>query len=170
VTDLALEVRSLAQYGLPMTGLRNCKDETILFGSGGLLLGELGSSLLLGLRKSTAAIAGENPANLSAYAGAAITQKAGIAGYRALRAVGRAAEIYLGKAAGAARASTVRDSQSRWRWARSIGYDRSWGNSWKWITANRCLVDGRPYNQFACICKLLVMPVTIIIALEEVSS
>jgi hypothetical protein len=95
VADLAL-IRSLARlYGLPMTGYEAAKLlKTILFSSGGLLLGELGSSLVLGLGKSTAAIAsGENPFNLSAYAGAAITQ-GGIAGYGAYT-VGRAAQVYL---------------------------------------------------------------------------
>jgi small GTP-binding protein len=95
VADLAL-IRSLARlYGLPMTGYEAAKLlKTILVSSGGLLLGELGSSLLLGLGKSTAAIAsGENPFNVSAYAGAAIAQ-AGIAGYGAYT-VGRAAQVYL---------------------------------------------------------------------------
>jgi hypothetical protein len=95
VADLAL-IRSLARlYGLPMTGYEAAKlFKTILFSSGGLLLGELGSSLVLGLGKSTAAIAsGENPFNLSAYASAAITQ-GGIAGYGAYT-VGRAAQVYL---------------------------------------------------------------------------
>lgn len=95
IADLAL-IRSLARlYGLPMTGYKAAKIlQTILVSSGGLLLGELGSSLMLGLGKSTAAIAsGENPTNLSAYAGAAITQ-AGIAGYGAY-IVGRAAQVYL---------------------------------------------------------------------------
>jgi hypothetical protein len=95
VADLAL-IRSLARlYNLPMTGYEAAKLlKTILFSSGGLLLSELGSSFFLGLGKSTAAIAtGENPTNISAYAGAAITQ-AGIAGYGAY-AVGRAAQVYL---------------------------------------------------------------------------
>jgi len=66
VADLAL-IRLARLYGLPMTGYEAAKIlKTILFSSG-LLLGELGSSLLLGLGKSTAAIAsGENPTNLSA--------------------------------------------------------------------------------------------------------
>ena len=95
VADLAL-IRSLARlYGLPMTGYQAVKLlKTILFSSGGLLVSELGSSLLLGLGKSTTAIAtGENPTNLSAYAGAAIAQ-AGIAGYGAY-IVGQAAQVYL---------------------------------------------------------------------------
>lgn len=70
--------------------------KTILFSSGGLLLGELGSSLILGLGKSTAAIAsGDNPSNITAFAGSAIAQ-AGIAGYGAY-AVGKAAQVYLEK-------------------------------------------------------------------------
>lgn len=93
--DLAV-IRSLAHlYGLPMTGFEAGKIwKTILFSSGGLLLGELGSGLLLGLGKSTAAIASaENPTNFSAYAGTAIAQ-AGIAGYGAY-IVGQAAQTYL---------------------------------------------------------------------------
>ncbi len=95
VADLAL-IRSLARlYGLPMTGYEASKIlKTIFFSSGGLLLGELGSSLLLGLGKSTAALAsGENPTNITAFAGSAIAQ-AGIAGYGAY-AIGKAAQVYL---------------------------------------------------------------------------
>ncbi len=95
LADLAL-IRSLSRlYGLPMTGYEAGKMlKTILFSSGGLLLGELSSSFLLGLGKSATAIAaGENPTNITAYAGGAIAQ-AGIAGYGAY-AVGRAAQIYL---------------------------------------------------------------------------
>ena len=95
VADLAL-IRALARlYNLPMTGYEAGKLwKTILVSSGGLLLGELGSSLLLGLGKSAAAIAsGENPTNITAYAGSAISQ-AGIAGYGAY-AVGKAAKLYL---------------------------------------------------------------------------
>ena len=70
--------------------------KTILFSSGGLLLSEVGSSFVLGLGKSTGAIAsGENPTNITAYAGTAITQ-AGIAGY-GTHAIGRAAQVYLEK-------------------------------------------------------------------------
>ena len=95
VADLAL-IRSLAKlYNLPMTGFEATKLlKTILLGSGGLLLSELGSGLVLGLGKSASAIAsGENPTNITAYAGTAITQ-AGIAGYTAY-AIGRAAQVYL---------------------------------------------------------------------------
>ncbi len=97
MTDLAL-IRSLSRlYGLPMTGYDAGKMlKTILFSSGGLLLSEVGSSLLLGLSKSTVAIAsGENPTNITAYAGTAITQ-AGIAGY-GTHAIGKAAQVYLEK-------------------------------------------------------------------------
>ncbi|AFY35727.1 GTP-binding protein [Calothrix sp. PCC 7507] len=97
VADLAL-IRTLARlYGLPITSYEATKIlKTILFSSGGLLLSELGSSLLLGLGKSTAAItSGDNPTNITAYAGSAIAQ-AGIAGYGAY-AVGKAAQVYLEK-------------------------------------------------------------------------
>lgn len=95
VADLAL-IRSLARlYNLPMTGFEATKLlKTILLGSGGLLLGELGSGFVFGLGKSASAIAsGENPTNITAYAGTAIAQ-AGIAGYTAY-AIGRAAQVYL---------------------------------------------------------------------------
>lgn len=97
VADLAL-IRALAKlYGLPMTSYEAGKIlKTILFSSGGLLLGELGSSFLLGLGKSTAAItSGDNPSNITAFAGSAIAQ-AGIAGYGAY-SVGKAAQVYLEK-------------------------------------------------------------------------
>jgi GTPase SAR1 family protein len=95
--DLAL-IRALARlYGLPMTSYEAGKIfKTILLSSGGLLLGELGSSFVLGLGKSTAAIAsGDNPINITGFAGSAIAQ-AGIAGYGAY-SVGKAAQVYLEK-------------------------------------------------------------------------
>ncbi|MEL7245773.1 MAG: YcjF family protein, partial [Cyanobacteria bacterium J06573_2] len=95
--DLAL-IRSLSRlYGLPMTGYKAGKLlKIILFSSGGLLLGELGSSFLLGFGKSAVAISsGENPMNITAFAGTAVTQ-AGIAGYGAY-SVGQAAKAYLEK-------------------------------------------------------------------------
>ncbi|MFQ4146332.1 GTP-binding protein [Chlorogloeopsis sp. ULAP02] len=97
VADLAL-IRSLARlYGLPMTGYEASKLlRTILLSSGGLLLTELGSSFILGLGKTTAAVAsGDNPSNITAFAGSAIAQ-AGIAGYGAY-SVGKAAQVYLEK-------------------------------------------------------------------------
>lgn len=97
VADLAL-IRALAKlYDLPMTGFEATKLlRTILFSSGGLLLSELGSGMLLGLGKSATAIAsGDNPFNITAFAGTAIAQ-GGIAGYGTY-AVGKAAQMYLEK-------------------------------------------------------------------------
>lgn len=96
VADLIL-IRSLSRlYGLPMTGYEAGKLwRKILVSSGGLLLGELGSSVLLGLGKSASAVATgvDSVGGLTAYAGTAITQ-AGIAGYGAY-AVGHATQVYL---------------------------------------------------------------------------
>lgn len=95
LADLAL-IRSLAKlYNLPMTGYEAGKLlKTILLSSGGLLLAEFGSSVLLGLGKSAAAIAsGESPMSITAYAGTAIAQ-GGIAGYGSY-AIGKAAKAYL---------------------------------------------------------------------------
>ncbi|MBK1990791.1 GTP-binding protein [Sphaerospermopsis aphanizomenoides BCCUSP55] len=97
IADLAL-IRSLARlYSLPMTSYEATNLlKTILFSSGGLLLGEIGSSFLLGLGKSTAAIAaGDNPLSITTYASSALAQ-AGIAGYGAYT-VGKAAQVYLEK-------------------------------------------------------------------------
>jgi hypothetical protein len=96
IADLAL-IRSLSRlYGLPMTGYEAGKLwKKILVSSGGLLLGELGSSVLLGIGKSASAVASavDSPTSITAFAGAAIAQ-AGIAGYGAY-AVGHAAQVYL---------------------------------------------------------------------------
>ena len=96
VADLAL-IRALARlYGLPITSYEAGKLWRKIFASsGGLLLGEIASSLILGLGKSSAAVASalESPAALTAYASAALTQGA-IAGYGAY-AVGRVAQEYL---------------------------------------------------------------------------
>lgn len=97
ITDLAL-IRSLARlYSLPMTSYEATNLlRTILLSSGGLLLGEIGSSFVLGLGKSSAVIAsGDNPLNITTFAGSAIAQ-AGIAGYGSY-AVGKAAQVYLEK-------------------------------------------------------------------------
>ncbi|MBC5797051.1 DUF697 domain-containing protein [Sphaerospermopsis sp. LEGE 00249] len=97
ITDLAL-IRSLARlYSLPMTSYEATNLlKTILLSSGGLLLGEIGSSFVLGLGKSSAVIAsGDNPLNITTFAGSAIAQ-GGIAGYGAY-AVGKAAQVYLEK-------------------------------------------------------------------------
>jgi hypothetical protein len=70
--------------------------KTILFSSGGLLLGEIGSSFILGLGKSTAAItSGDNPFNITTFTSSAIVQ-GGIAGYGAY-IVGESAKLYLEK-------------------------------------------------------------------------
>ena len=97
IADLAL-IRALGKlYGLPMTNYAASKIwRTILFSSGSLFLGEFGSSLLLGLGKSTAAVGGafgEGSIGIAAYGGAAIAQ-ASLAGYGAYK-VGRAARVYL---------------------------------------------------------------------------
>ena len=96
IADLAM-IRSLSKlYGLPMTSYEAGKLwKKILVSSGGLLLGELGSSLLLGVGKSASAVATtiDSPTGITAYAGAAIAQ-AGVAGYGAY-AVGQAAQVYL---------------------------------------------------------------------------
>jgi small GTP-binding protein len=97
ITDLAL-IRALAKlYGLPMTGYEASELlKTILFSSGGLLLSEIGSSFILGLGKSAAAIAsGDNPFNITTFFGSALAQ-GGIAGYGAYT-VGKAAQLYLEK-------------------------------------------------------------------------
>lgn len=96
VADL-LMIRALARlYGLPMTRYEAGKLlNTILISSGGLLLGELGSGLLLGVGKSAAALvtAFDSPTGFMAYGGAAIAQ-ASLAGYGTYR-VGKAAQVYL---------------------------------------------------------------------------
>ncbi|NET37860.1 MAG: DUF697 domain-containing protein [Cyanothece sp. SIO1E1] len=95
-TDLVM-IRSLARlYGLPMTGYEAGKLwKMILWSSGGLLLSEFGSGLLLSLSKSAAAIASifESPAGLAAYTSTMAIQ-AGAAGYGTY-AIGRAAQAYL---------------------------------------------------------------------------
>ena len=93
--DLAL-IRSLARlYGLPMTNFEAGKLwQKILVSSGCLLLGEIGTSLILGMGKTTSAVAvWENPAAATTFASAAITQ-GGIAGYGAYL-VGKATQSYL---------------------------------------------------------------------------
>ena len=92
VADLAM-IRSLSRlYGLPMTSYEAGKLwRKLLISSGGLLLGELGSSALLGMGKSASAVA--SIGGVTAFAGTAVTQ-AGIAGYGAYT-VGHAAQVYL---------------------------------------------------------------------------
>ena len=95
-TDLVM-IRSLARlYGLPMTRYEAGKLlKAILFSSGGLLLGEVGSSVLLGVGKSAAAVATafDGVSGFMTYGSAAIAQ-ATLAGFGSYR-VGKAAQIYL---------------------------------------------------------------------------
>ena len=96
VSDLAMIQALATLYGLPMTRYEAGKLlNTILVSSGSLLLGELGSGLLLGMGKSAAALATgmDGGTSFSALAGTAIVQ-AGIAGYGSY-SVGRAAQVYL---------------------------------------------------------------------------
>ncbi len=92
MADLVL-IRSLSKlYGLPMTGYEAGKLwKTIMFSAGGLLLGEFGSSLMLGLGKSAAGMI----ADFSTFAGVTVTQ-ASLAAYGTY-AVGRASQVYLEK-------------------------------------------------------------------------
>jgi len=96
VTDL-LMIRALAKlYGLPMTSYEAGKLlSSILWSSGGLLLGELGSGLLLGAGKSASAVASsfDGISGVMAYGSAAIAQST-LAGYGSYR-VGKAAQTYL---------------------------------------------------------------------------
>lgn len=92
LADLLL-IRSLARlYGLPMTGYEAGKLwKTILVGAGGLLLGELGSLLILSVGKTGIGLFHD----LTNYAGIAVLQ-ASLAAYGTY-AVGRAAQVYLEK-------------------------------------------------------------------------
>lgn len=92
LADLLL-IRALAKlYGLPITSYEAGKLwRKILLSSGAILLGEMGSGLLLGMGKTGAGLVG----NFPAYGGAAITQGA-IAGYGTYL-VGQAAQVYLEK-------------------------------------------------------------------------
>ncbi|GBF81408.1 small GTP-binding protein domain protein [Aphanothece sacrum FPU1] len=96
--DLSL-IRALAQlYGLPITNHEAGKLwRKILFSSGGLLLTELGSSLILGVGKSASAVSSflESPAILTTYGTTALMQ-GGMAGYCAY-IIGKAAQEYLEK-------------------------------------------------------------------------
>lgn len=110
VADLVM-IRSLSRlYGLPMTSYQAGKLwNTIILSSGSLLLGEVGSGLLLGAGKSASAVvtAFDSPTGLMAYGGTAIVQ-ASLSGYGTYR-VGKATQVYLeqGCTWGAQGASTV---------------------------------------------------------------
>ncbi len=96
VTDLVM-IRNLAKlYGLPMTSFEAGKLlRAILWSSGSLLLGEVGSGLLLGAGKSASAVGAmfDSVGGLVAFGSAAVAQGA-IAGYGSYR-VGKAAQAYL---------------------------------------------------------------------------
>jgi len=96
VTDL-LMIRALARlYGLPMTRYEASKLlNSILWSAGGLLAGEVGSGLLLGVGKSASAAVSvvNGVGGVMAYGSAAIAQ-ATLAGYGSYR-VGKAAQVYL---------------------------------------------------------------------------
>lgn len=96
VTDLVM-IRNLARlYGLPMTNHEAGKLlRAILWSSGSLLLGEIGSSLLFGAGKSAAAVAStfDSVSAVMVYGSAAVAQ-ASLAGYGSYR-VGKAAQVYL---------------------------------------------------------------------------
>jgi len=96
ITDLVM-IRALSRlYGLPMTRHEAEKLlKSILFSSGGLLLSEVGTGLLLGFGKSASvlAIPFDSVSGLATYSTTAIAQ-ASMAGYGSYR-VGKAAQIYL---------------------------------------------------------------------------
>jgi hypothetical protein len=110
IADLAL-IRSLARlYGLPITSYEaGTIWRRIIASSAALLLGEIGSSLILGIGKSGFALtsAFESPSAFAAFATTASLQGA-IAGYGAY-AIGKIAQVYLqqGCTWGALGASTL---------------------------------------------------------------
>ena len=96
VADLAL-IRAISKlYGLPITTYEAGNIlRRIAASSGGLLLGEIGSSLFLGVGKSGAILSSgfDSTGAIAAYMGTATVQGA-IAGYGTF-VVGRVAQIYL---------------------------------------------------------------------------
>ena len=96
VADLAL-IRSLSKlYGLPLTTYEAGNLlRRIMASAGGLLLGEIGSNLVLGVGKTGAVFSGafESTGAFAAYASTASVQGA-IAGYGAF-IIGRVAQVYL---------------------------------------------------------------------------
>ncbi|ELR98980.1 GTP-binding protein [Gloeocapsa sp. PCC 73106] len=91
LADLVL-IRSLARlYGLPITNYETGKLwKTIFTSTGGLLLGEIITSTVLGVSKISA---WTNPTDFTIYTGTALTQAA-IAGYGSY-IVGKATQAYL---------------------------------------------------------------------------
>ncbi|MEL4898351.1 GTP-binding protein [Crocosphaera sp. Alani8] len=98
VTDLML-IRSLARlYGLPITNHEAGKLwRKILLSSGGLLVAQIATNLILGLGKTALAASSflENPAILTTYGSTAILQS-GLAAYGTY-IIGKAAQEYLEK-------------------------------------------------------------------------
>ena len=96
VSDLAM-IRALARlYGLPITSYEAGKLwQTIVKSVGGLLVGEIFSTLVFGFTKTTTAITSlwENPAGFTTLATTALTQGT-IAGYGSY-IVGKVAQTYL---------------------------------------------------------------------------
>lgn len=96
IADLAL-IRALSKlYGLPITTYEAGNLlKRIIASSGGLLLGELGSSLFLGVGKGGALLSSgfDSTGAIAAYLGTAATQGA-IAGYGTY-VIGRVAQVYL---------------------------------------------------------------------------
>ena len=96
IADLAL-IRSLSKlYGLPITTYEAGNLlRRILASSGGLLLGEVGSSLFLSVSKSGAILSSgfDSTGAITAYLGTATAQGA-IAGYGTF-VIGRVAQVYL---------------------------------------------------------------------------
>jgi hypothetical protein len=93
LTDLFL-IRSLARlYGLPITNYQAGKLlKTILTSTGGLLLGEIVTSTMLGMGKISLVT---NPADFTIYTGAALSQGA-IAAYGSY-IIGKSTQVYLQK-------------------------------------------------------------------------
>ena len=98
VADLAL-IRALSKlYGLPVTTYEAGNLlKRIIASSGGILLGEVGSSLFLGVGKGGASLSSgfDSSGAIAAYVGTATAQGA-IAAYGTY-AVGRVAQVYLEK-------------------------------------------------------------------------
>ena len=96
MADLAL-IRALAKlYGLPITTYEaGSLLKRIIASSGGLLLGEIGSSLFLSVGKSGAILSSgfDSAGAITAYLGTATAQGA-IAGYGTF-VIGRVAQVYL---------------------------------------------------------------------------
>ena len=96
IADLAL-IRALSKlYGLPITTYEaGSLLKRIIASSGGLLLGELGSGLFLGVGKSGAILGSgfDTMGGITAYLGTATAQGA-IAGYGTY-IIGRVAQVYL---------------------------------------------------------------------------